>query len=99
MDARQLFNSFAVLYNRPGSFRFYINKYRMHYEFNGEFNVQHYTLKELAGLYQVCKKTMRRWIDKHAPEAGQIEGRYYTSKQVAIIVMKIGVPGKSKMLE
>ncbi len=55
--------------------------------------VKPYNLKELANLYQVSDKTIKRWLDHFSDELGEKYGNYYTIPQVRIIFDKLGVPG------
>jgi hypothetical protein len=49
-------------------------------------------LGELCALYNVCKKTFRKWISPFAEDIGQRMGRFYTVAQVRTIVARIGQP-------
>lgn len=51
-----------------------------------------YTFKELAGLYGVSPKTMRKWLQPHQESIGKKISIYYTVKQVQIIFEKLGEP-------
>jgi uncharacterized protein YjcR len=51
-----------------------------------------YTTKELAGLYGVSLKTLRKWLKPHQPSIGKKVSIYFTKKQVEIIFEKIGEP-------
>ena len=53
-----------------------------------------YSLTELAKLYDVCIKTMKKWMKPFLAEIGEKNGRFYTISQVKIIFLKIGVPGQ-----
>ena len=52
-----------------------------------------YSLTELSGLYQVCTRTLKKWIQPFEKEIGKKLGRYYTIVQVKIIFEKLGLPG------
>lgn len=52
-----------------------------------------YSVKELSGFYNVCHRTMKRWIEPFVPEIGKKNGRYYNANQVKIIFDKLGMPG------
>lgn len=62
--------------------------------FNGEghFIIKPYQLKDLAEIYEVHPKTVRRWIDKLAPQIGHKKVKYFTIEEVTIIVKAIGLP-------
>ena len=53
-----------------------------------------YSLTELSKLYDVCIRTMKKWLEPFEAEVGAKRGRYYTISQVKIIFEKIGVPGE-----
>jgi transposase-like protein len=56
--------------------------------------IKPYTTKELAAIYGVCDKTLKKWMKPFAVEIGEKQGRYYTVAQVKTIFEKIGVPCK-----
>jgi hypothetical protein len=58
--------------------------------------IRPYSTKELAGIYNVCDKTMKKWINPFVAEIGVKNGRYYSVAQVKIIFDKLGVPCKFK---
>ena len=51
------------------------------------------TLTELAAIYGVGIRTMKKWITPHQQAIGQKQGRIYTNLQVKIIFEKLGLPG------
>lgn len=51
------------------------------------------TLTELAAIYGVGIRTMKKWITPHQPAIGEKHGRIYTALQVKIIFEKLGLPG------
>jgi transposase-like protein len=51
-----------------------------------------YTQKELASFYGVCPKTLDKWLTPFQKKIGQRLGRFYTVKQVSIILDKLGMP-------
>ena len=58
-----------------------------------------YAPKELAALYGVHSKTLFKWMKPFEKEIGEKTGRFYTVKQVRIIVDKLGFPGHIKESE
>lgn len=54
--------------------------------------VKPYSLQELCYLYEICDKTMKKWMAPFAPELGARIGRYYSVVQVEVIFSKLGVP-------
>ena len=57
-----------------------------------EFKVKPYSIQELANFYTISYCTMKKWLDKFKDEVGEKMGRYYTVKQVEIIIDKLGMP-------
>ena len=58
--------------------------------------IKPYSTKDLASIYDVCDKTMKKWIKPFTSEIGEKNGRYYSVAQVKIIFDKLGVPCKFK---
>ena len=58
--------------------------------------IKPYSTKELASIYDVCDKTMKKWIKPFISEVGEKNGRYYSVAQVKVIFDKLGVPCKFK---
>lgn len=54
--------------------------------------VKPYSIGELAGIYEVCVRTMNRWLKPHQDRIGQRQGRFYNVKQVLIIFEQLGFP-------
>ena len=48
---------------------------------------------QLAKQYNVCVRTLRRWLMKHDHVLEKRTGRYWTPKQVKQIYATIGPPG------
>jgi hypothetical protein len=51
-----------------------------------------YSMKEVAGLYEISERTLKRWLFPFKNEIGQRIGYFYTPKQVKIIFEKLGIP-------
>ena len=64
------------------------------YDEDGNLMIRPYRLKDLAAIYDVSTKTMRRWIDSKASEYGNKTKQYFTIEQVKGIVTALGVPHK-----
>ena len=54
--------------------------------------IRPYSLKEIAGIYGVCDKTIKKWLSPFGELIGKKHGRYYTVAQVKIIFEKLGLP-------
>lgn len=53
-----------------------------------------YTVLELARIYGVSDRTMKKWIRPFENEVGTKIGYFYTVVQVKIIFEKLGIPGE-----
>lgn len=49
--------------------------------------------KELAALYSISRKTLKRWLKPFEKEIGERVGYYYTIPQVQKIFAVLGLPG------
>jgi hypothetical protein len=58
--------------------------------------IKPYSTRDLAAIYGVCDKTMKKWIKPFIIEIGEKNGRYYSVVQVKVIFDKLGVPCKFK---
>lgn len=50
------------------------------------------TVKELAAMYNVSTKTIRKWLLPHQASIGPKTGWYFTTLQVRIIFERLGAP-------
>jgi len=57
------------------------------------FRLRAYTLSELASIYGICNRTMRKWIKPFSELIGPRQGHYYSVAQVKTIIDKLGLPG------
>ena len=48
---------------------------------------------QLAAQYNVCVRTLRRWLKKHEHVLEKRTGRFFTPKQLKQIYQRIGPPG------
>lgn len=46
----------------------------------------------MAGLYEISKKTLNKWLIPFEDEIGERRGHFYNPKQVGIIFDKLGLP-------
>jgi hypothetical protein len=56
--------------------------------------IRPYSAKEIADIYGVCDKTVKKWIKPFSEQVGEKHGRYYNVAQVKIIFEKLGLPCK-----
>jgi hypothetical protein len=60
--------------------------------------IRPYSVKDLAGVYGVCDKTFKKWIQPFVRDIGTKNGRYYSVAQVKIIFDKLDVPCRVSIL-
>ncbi len=68
------------------------------YDEQGNLIIRPYRLMDLAAIYDVSTRTMRRWIDAKAAEHGKKEKKYFTIEQVKGIITAIGLPQKISLV-
>ena len=68
------------------------------YDEQGYLIIRPYRLMDLAAIYDVSTRTMRRWIDAKAAEYGKKEKKYFTIEQVKGIITAIGLPQKISLV-
>jgi hypothetical protein len=68
------------------------------YDEQGNLIIRPYRLMDLAAIYDVSTRTMRRWIDAKAAEYGKKEKKYFTIEQVIGIITALGVPQKISLV-
>ena len=54
--------------------------------------VKTYSVKEVAGLYNISSKTLKKWLTPFENEIGERRGYFYYPKQVKVIFDKLGLP-------
>lgn len=62
-----------------------------------EVFMQPYTISEIAKLYGVNYRTMRKWLKPFEKEIGIKTGRYFNIPQVKIIFSKLDYPTRSSI--
>lgn len=56
--------------------------------------VKPYTIGELAELYDISTRTLRRWLKPFQKEIGPRIGHYYRIQQVKVIFSRLDLPAK-----
>ncbi len=64
---------------------------------NGKLKVLPYSLVELATVYNVCDRTMKKWLKPFEAQIGPRLGRYYNICQVRTILEKLGLPAEIEL--
>jgi hypothetical protein len=57
-----------------------------------DIKVKPCSLEELANIYEVDWRTLKKWLKPFESEIGDKIGRYYFVRQVEIIFDKLGYP-------
>jgi hypothetical protein len=66
---------------------------------NGKLKLQRYSLTELGVIYNVCARTVKKWLRPFREDIGIKNGRFYTINQVKVIVTKVGLPDELELDE
>ena len=69
-----------------------------YYDEQGHLIIRPYRMKDLAAIYGVSTKTMKRWIDTKALAFSKKKKLFFTKEQVTGIFTKIGVPQKNALV-
>lgn len=72
---------------------------RPYFDDNGNFHVRPYRIKDLASIYGVCNRTVRKWMEANNLGIGKKTCKYFSIEQVATIVGALGVPYKLPVQE
>ena len=67
---------------------------KQYFDTDGKLFVKPYRLSDLAAIFDVNRKTMRKWLDKYPDELSKREGKYFSIRQVEFCLEKFGLPGK-----
>ncbi len=68
---------------------------KKYFDDNGHLIIRPYRLKDLAIIYDVSTRTVRRWIDeKLSKGVGHKSRKYFSIEQVMAIVAVLGMPQK-----
>jgi hypothetical protein len=65
---------------------------RNYYDEEGNLLIKPYRLKDLAEIYGVCNRTMKKWIAGAAPEAKRNRSQFFPIPAVAVIIEALGLP-------
>lgn len=60
----------------------------------GNLIIKPYRLIDLAAIFDINYKTMKRWMEKYPNELGKKDGKYYSIEQVKFCIEKFGLPQK-----
>jgi hypothetical protein len=64
----------------------------MNPEIKREIQLRPYSIKELALIYAIDRRTLRKWLIPHELIVGKQKGHYYSTLQVRLIFEMLSVP-------
>ena len=67
---------------------------KSYFDEEGNLMVKPYRIKDLAAIYDVSTKTMRKWIDNLPTKVSREKSQFYTIQAVRTIVENLGLPQK-----
>ncbi|RYY91029.1 MAG: hypothetical protein EOO15_00370 [Chitinophagaceae bacterium] len=67
---------------------------KSYFDEQGHLIIRPYRLKDLAAIYDVSTKTMKKWIDSLKVEVKREKCQYYSIGQVGSIADQLGLPQK-----
>lgn len=67
---------------------------KQYFDTDGKLFVKPYRLSDLATIFDINRKTMRRWMLRYPEELGKREGKYFSVRQVEFCLQTFGLPGK-----
>ena len=67
---------------------------KQYFDSDGNLIIKPYRLSDLAAIFDVNTKTMRKWMSKYPDDLGRWEGKYFSIRQVRFCIDKFGLPGK-----
>ncbi|TCZ74056.1 hypothetical protein [Flaviaesturariibacter aridisoli] len=67
---------------------------KSYFDEQGHLIIRPYRLKDLAAIYDVSTKTMKKWIDGLKVEVKREKCQYYSIGQVESVAQQLGFPQK-----
>jgi hypothetical protein len=64
---------------------------------SSKIRLRAYSVKEVAHMYGVSGKILKKWLDPLEKEIGQRNGHFYNPKQMKVIFDRYGIPGTSPL--
>lgn len=62
-----------------------------------QIKLKAYSITELARIYEVDPRTLKKWIKPFEEQIGEKQGRYYQIPQVKVIFKKLDLPTNIKI--
>lgn len=70
------------------------HKPKKYFDPSGNLIIKPYRLIDLAAIFDVNYRTMKRWMNNFPCELGNKEGKYYSIHQVQFMIGQFGLPRK-----
>jgi hypothetical protein len=67
---------------------------KKYFDHNENLIIKPYRIIDLAGIFDVNRKTMRRWMNNFPNELGKRDGKYFSISQVEFMIAQFGLPKK-----
>ena len=70
---------------------------KKYFDENGNLIVKPYRMIDLAAIFDVNYRTMKRWMSNFPNELGKKDGKYYSVHQVQFMIGQFGLPRRMQM--
>jgi uncharacterized protein YjcR len=67
-------------------------KAKKYFDEQGSLYIRPYRVKDLAAIYGVCTRTVRKWMEREGVSEGKKTCKYFSIPQVQLILGKLGFP-------
>lgn len=68
---------------------------KRYHDHDGKLIIKPYRMKDLAAIYDVDVRTVRRWMTKLAPAIVRKQAKYFAVPEVTAIIEALGAPKKA----
>jgi hypothetical protein len=65
---------------------------KKYFDDKGNLIIKPYRMIDLAAIFDVNRKTMKRWMSNFPNELGKREGKYFSINQVQFMIAQFGLP-------
>jgi hypothetical protein len=65
---------------------------KVYFDKSGGLLIRPYRMKDLAAIYGVCARTVRKWMTQHGIAEGKKTCKYFSIEEVFAIVSTLGFP-------
>lgn len=70
---------------------------KKYFDEKGKLIIKPYRIIDLAAIFDVNRKTMRRWMSNFPGELGKRDGKYFSINQVEFMIAQFGLPRRIDM--